>query len=102
MYRQDYEWKQHVIIAKSIGMTEAEIEAVKTGASDPVWNDFDRRVLQATEDMYAGRTIADDTWNALASEFDHAQMLELLFTIGTFAMMSWIFNCTRLQVEDES
>jgi hypothetical protein len=28
-------------------------------------------------------------------------MLELLFTIGTFAMMSWIFNSIALQPERE-
>ncbi len=50
--------------------------------------------------MFAGQTIDDTTWNGLAEVFDHAQMLELLFTIGTFAMMSWIFNSTKLQLEE--
>lgn len=99
LYRQDYEWKQHVAIARSIGMSEQEIEAARLGADHPVWSPLDRCVLRATDQMYAGITIDDDTWVGLAVEFDHSQMIELLFTIGTFAMMSWIFNSTGLQIE---
>jgi alkylhydroperoxidase family enzyme len=100
LYRQEYEWRQHVAIARSIGMSEQEIAATKKGA-DPVWSPLDRHVLRATDQMYAGVTVDDETWAGLAAEFDHAQMLELLFTIGTFAMMSWIFNSTGLQLEDD-
>lgn len=101
LYRQDYEWKQHVAIARSIGMTEREIEAVKPGPDDAAWSPLDRHALRATDQMYAGETVDDETWAGLAVEFDHAQMIELLFTIGTFAMMSWIFNSTGLQLEGE-
>jgi alkylhydroperoxidase family enzyme len=54
LYRQDYEWKQHVAIARSIGMSEKEIEAARLGADQPVWSPLDRCVLRATEQMYAG------------------------------------------------
>jgi alkylhydroperoxidase family enzyme len=102
LYRQDYEWRQHVAIARSIGMTEREIEAVEQGADARVWSRLDRHVLRATDQMHAGETVDDETWAGLAAEFDHGQMLELLFTIGTFAMMSWIFNSIRLQIESET
>jgi hypothetical protein len=45
-------------------------------------------------------TVTDETWSGLAAHFDHSQMLEILFTIGTFAMMSWMFNSTGLQLEE--
>ncbi|RZI55199.1 MAG: hypothetical protein EOP94_05245 [Zymomonas sp.] len=80
-------------------MSEQEITGATRGADDPVWSPLDRLVLQATEQGYRGVTVTDDTWAGLATAFDHAQMLELLFTIGTFMMMSWIFNSTGLQIE---
>lgn len=101
LYRQDYEWKQHVAIARSIGMSEQEIEAAKQGEEGLVWSPLDRHVVRATDQMYRGVTVDDETWAGLAANFDHSQMLELLFTIGTFAMMSWIFNSTGLQIEGE-
>lgn len=100
LYQQEYEWKQHVTIARSIGMSEEEINAARRGAEDPIWSPLDRLVLQAADQAYRGATVDDETWAGLAAEFDHSQMLELLFTIGTFAMMSWIFNSTGLQLED--
>jgi 4-carboxymuconolactone decarboxylase len=102
LYQQDYEWRQHVIIARAAGMSGAEIEAAKTGADDIVWSELDRHALRATDQMYRGKTIDDATWDGLAAHFDNSQMLEILFTIGTFAMMSWIFNCTGLQLEDDA
>jgi alkylhydroperoxidase family enzyme len=101
LYRQEYEWRQHVAISRAIGMSEQEIAATRQGPDDPVWSPLDRHVLAATDQAYAGKTVEDATWAGLAAHFDHSQMLELLFTIGTFAMMSWIFNSTGLQVEDE-
>lgn len=100
LYQQDYEWKQHVTIARSVGMPEQEIEAVKLGAEASIWSPLDRLVVRATDQMYSGVTIDDETWTGLAAHFDNSQMLELLFTVGTFAMMSWIFNSVGLQTED--
>ena len=99
LYQQEYEWNQHVIIARAAGMSEEEIEAVKAGDAHPVWSPLDRHAIRAVDRMYAGETLDDQTWAGLAAHFDHAQMLEVLFTIGTFAMMSWIFNSTGLQIE---
>ena len=99
LYRQEYEWRQHVAIARTIGMSEAEIDATKRGAAHEIWSTLDRHVLNATDQAYGGLTVSDETWAGLAASFDHRQMLELLFTIGTFAMMSWIFNSTGLQLE---
>ena len=101
LYRQEYEWKQHVIIARAAGMTDHEIEAVKDGCAHATWSPLDRDAIRAVDQMYAGETVDEGTWAGLAGHFGHAQMLEILFTIGTFAMMSWIFNCTGLQIENQ-
>lgn len=99
LYRQEYEWKQHVVLGRAAGMTDAEIEAVKEGGGHSVWSLLDRNAIRAVDRMFAGESVDDETWAGLAAHFDHAQMLEVLFTIGTFAMMSWIFNSTGLQLE---
>jgi 4-carboxymuconolactone decarboxylase len=100
LYQQQYEWKQHVAIARSIGMSEEEIAATRRGADDGVWTALDRHVLNATDQAFGGVTVTNETWAGLAAHFDHSQMLEVLFTIGTFAMMSWVFNSTGLQLEE--
>lgn len=99
LYQQEYEWKQHVAIARSAGMSEEEIDAIRRGADDGIWSALDRHVLNATDQAFGGITVTDATWAGLAAHFDHSQMLEILFTIGTFAMMSWMFNSTGLQLE---
>jgi len=49
---------------------------------------LDRHALHAADQMFAGKTVEDETWVGLAAQLDHSQMLEQLFAIETFAMMS--------------
>src|SRR6266513_185475 len=38
--RSDYEWGQHVLIARSAGITDEEIERIAAGPAAPGWGDF--------------------------------------------------------------
>jgi 4-carboxymuconolactone decarboxylase len=72
---------------------------VKQGPEAAVWTDLDRLVLRAADQLCETGDIDQATWDALAAELDHPQMLELLFTVGSYSMLSWIFRATRLQPE---
>ena len=98
--RSNYEWPNHVQIAKqAAGFTDEMIEGVKQGPEAAVWTDLDRLVLRATDQLCEAGDLDQPTWDALAADLDHQQILELLFTIGSYSMLSWIFKATRLQPE---
>lgn len=40
------------------------------------------------------------TWVGLAEHLDNKQLLELLFVIGSYFMLAWIFNSTGLEMEE--
>lgn len=99
LLKAEYEWHYHVGYALNFGMTLEEIGAIVTGADAPVWNDEDRAVLQAVDQLYGNSRIDDATWAALSKHFDKKQLMDLVFTIGNYVMLSWAVEAFGIPVE---
>ena len=99
LYRSDYQWVKHAQGAKQAGMTSAEIEAIKAGADAPVWSEFERHVLRAVDQLRNDTAIDDETWNGLAEHLDRRQLLDFIFTVGSYAMLAMVLNAIRVQLE---
>jgi len=95
----EYEWAQHVEIAKRVGITEMEIERVKEGPTAG-WQDQDAALLQAVDDLYEHSVLSDATWTALAAVYSTAQMMDLVFTIGQYNLVSWALNSFGVPLDD--
>lgn len=98
-YKSEYEWDQHVLIAGMIGLGPEHFEAVVTGPDAVLWSDLERLCLRTADQLCENHDIDDATWTALASEFDTRQMMELLFIVGSYSMLAWVFRAARMQTE---
>src|SRR5580692_4524423 len=97
--QSEYEWAQHVEIAKREGVTPAEIEQVKVGPAGD-WATDDTALLQAVDDLYENSVLSDATWAALAKKYSTEQMLDLVFTIGQYNLVSWALNSIGVPLDD--
>lgn len=97
--RCEYEWSQHAGIAKMIGVTMQEIAAVKDGADSPGWSPLERQALRAVDELRENFTLKDETWNALAADLDRHQLMDFVFTVGNYVMVSMALNTMRVQLE---
>jgi 4-carboxymuconolactone decarboxylase len=95
----EYEWAQHVEIAKREGITEGEIERVKAGPTGG-WEADDGVLLQAVDDLYEHSVVSDATWAALAKKYSTEQMIDLVFTIGQYNLVSWALNSFGVPLDD--
>jgi 4-carboxymuconolactone decarboxylase len=95
-----YEWVNHVLPARLAGLSDEEIEAIRTGAAHPIWGDLDRAILTAIDQLFGRHQIDDATWGALAGAYDRQQLIDLVFTIGHYAMTSWAINVFGIQLDD--
>jgi 4-carboxymuconolactone decarboxylase len=95
----EYEWAQHVEIAKREGITAAEIEQVKAGPTGG-WATDDTVLLQAVDDLYENSVLSDATWTALARKYSTEQMIDLVFTIGQYNLVSWALNSFGVPLDD--
>ena len=97
-----YEWHYHVGYALTAGMTEEEICAVQDGADAPVWDgkDEDRAVLRAVDELYEKSRLGNELWSELERHFNRRQIMDLVFTIGNYVMLSWAVASFGIPVED--
>jgi 4-carboxymuconolactone decarboxylase len=97
-----YEWAQHVRMALDAGLTPEQVAAVASEGDDdsdartPVWSDRDRHLLAAADQMVVDHRVDDVTWRGLAAHFDEAQLLELLFVVGSYLCLALVLNSVGL------
>lgn len=95
----DYEWSMHVDIGQGVGVGPEHFAALQQGPEATLWSDLERHALRAADQLCTAHDIDEQTWNFLARELDVRQLLELLFLIGSYTMLSWIFAAIRLPLE---
>lgn len=97
--RAEYEWSQHVGIGRGAGLTDEEIERIAAGADAPGWSDRERALLRAADELHADAFVSDATWAELTPYYDTRQLLDLLFTVGQYRLVSMALNTLGVQLE---
>jgi alkylhydroperoxidase family enzyme len=97
-----YEWGEHVRIASSVGMSAAEIEGIRQGSGHSRWNPHERAVLTATEELHADAKISQQTWQALAQQYDERQLIELPMLVGAYQMIAYVQNALQVPLPEGS
>lgn len=97
----EYEWAQHVIIAKDAGLNEEEIESIREGASAECWGDEERLVLTTADELHNDVMISDATWQGLTEYYSTQQILDLIFTCGQYRMLAGALNSLGVPLDDD-
>lgn len=96
----EYEWAQHVRIGLSVGLTGEEIERIPEGASAQGWSDFERAILRAVDELDTQACLTDESWEALSTEYDTRQMLDLVFAVGQYRLVSMVLNTLGVPLDE--
>lgn len=102
LQKSEYEWTQHVAIAKQVGLGDQHIEAVRKGPTASLWSELESAALQAVDQLASGANIDDATWSALGRHLTAKEQIELLFVIGTYTLLCWAFNAMQVPLETVS
>jgi 4-carboxymuconolactone decarboxylase len=96
--QSEYEWGQHAIIGKSLGLTDEEIDRIKIGQDAPGWDKFDKTLISAGDELYSEQFICDETWAKLSRKYSKEQLIDLVFTVGQYTMVSMFLNSLGVQL----
>lgn len=99
--RAEYEWGQHVVIGRRAGLQDADIAAIKEGPEDPHWQGRDALLLRAVDELHRDAFIADDTWAGIRAFYSQEQMMDLVFTVGQYNLVSMALNSFGVQLDDD-
>ena len=98
--RAEYEWGHHVAIGKQAGLGSDDIERITEGADATGWDTFEATLLRAVDELHANSFISDSTWQALARRYNTEQLLDFLFTVGQYKLVSMVLNSTGVRLEE--
>jgi alkylhydroperoxidase family enzyme len=95
----EYEWQQHVHIARDAGITDAEIERITEGPQADGWSRFDAAMVRAVDELVDDALITDATWAVLAGELDRRQLMDLVFTVGAYDLLAMAFKSFGVELD---
>ena len=96
-----YEWAQHLFMARDVGLTDEEIGRISYGPDSPFWNDDDAALMRAVDELVIDGTLSEPTWQALSAALDTQQLLDLIFTVGSYDLLARLFNALQMEIDDD-
>jgi alkylhydroperoxidase family enzyme len=99
--RAEYEWVQHVPIAKMTGVSDEQVAALeRDDTTASVFDPVDRLVLRATDEIVRDCGPADATFAELEAHFSHREIVELVLAVGFYMVMARLMVSTRIDVDE--
>ena len=77
-----------------------EIGRVPAGSDAPGWDDFDRTLVRAADELHHDARIGDATWEALAARYDERQLIEVPMLVGHYHMVAFALNTFGVEREE--
>ena len=100
--QSEYEFGQHSRFGKSVGLSDEEIRRVTIGPDADGWDDFDATLLRAADELHHDAFISDFTWQALAERYTTRQLMDVVFAVGQYHIVSMALNSFGVQFEPET
>ncbi len=97
--RAGYEWNKHADISRFLGMSEEEINSSTSGPETAGLSDLDRLILLATDELLGDAYISDTTWQGLSEHYSTEQLMDLVFTVGQYNLVSMALNSFGVQYD---
>ena len=94
-----YEWAQHVLLAGDAGIEPDEIERVVAGPDAPGWVPLEAALLRAVDELVADAEVSDATWAALSGQLDAQQLMDVVFTVGTYEVLAMALNSFGVELD---
>lgn len=99
--KAEYEWVQHVPIAKMTGVSDEQVAALeRDDAGAACFDAVDRVVLRATDEIVRDGGPSDATFAELSRHLSHREFVELVLAVGFYMVMARLMISTRIDIEE--
>jgi alkylhydroperoxidase family enzyme len=95
-----YEFGQHTLFGRAVGLTDAEIWRVTRPLAEGAWPAADLAALQVADDLYTDDCVSDTTWAGAMDHFTAPQVIELIAAAGCYRMVSGLLNSCGVALDD--
>lgn len=95
----EYEFGQHTVIGRREGLTDDEIRRLATDGTDG-WSPTDAALVRAADELVADHVISDATWAELTSTWTTQQVMDVVFAVGQYALVSMALRTFGVQRDE--
>src|SRR5207244_7751059 len=96
----EYEWVQHVPIARSVGASDEQVTAIDR---DEIQSDCftreQRVVLRATTEVMEDVRASDEVFSDVTEILSPREIVELLMVIGQYMMLARVMGTTDMEID---
>ena len=89
-----------MVIARATGITDDVIARVSAGAGADGWSAHERLLMTAVDELHDDSCLSVATYRGLADTYDEQQMIDLVFCIGQYHIVSMALNSFRVVRDD--
>ena len=81
-------------------MSDEDIGRIKQGPTAAGWSEKEAALMQAADDLYENSVVSDATSATLSASYSTEQLVDVVFTIGQYNMVSWALNSFGVPLDD--
>ena len=100
LVKSEYEWAQHLKMARKAGVREPQIAALSRWRTSSEFDAKEKAALTLAESVTAGR-VSDEVYREAMKQFDHHDYVELAVTAAFYAMVARVLDAMAVQLEPD-
>ena len=95
-----YEWSQHILRARRVGLSDARISALASSLEqvDPQ----DRLLAEAVDCLMANNRLPGSLVETLAEEVGREGVLDLIATVGFYTTLGYLLNTAQTPLDEDA
>lgn len=98
--RSEYEWAQHLAMARKAGVSEAKIKNLASWRTSSEFSEQEKAALALAEAVTEGR-VSDEVYARAKKHFDDHDYVELALVAAFYAMVGRMLDAMGVQLEPE-
>jgi alkylhydroperoxidase family enzyme len=100
LMRSEYEWAQHLKMARAAGVREAQIQELSSWKNSGHFDAREKAALALADAVTQGR-VSDEVYAEAMRQFDHHDYVELSITAAFYAMVGRMLDAMGVQLEPD-
>ncbi|HEY5635665.1 MAG TPA: carboxymuconolactone decarboxylase family protein [Burkholderiales bacterium] len=99
--RSEYEWAQHLKMARKAGVREAQIETLANWRESKEFDERERAALLLAEAV-TNCKVTDAVYAEVSKVFNHEQYVELSLTAAFYAMVARMLDAMHMDLDEDA
>lgn len=100
LVNSEYEWAQHLRMARTAGVSEAQIAALSGWRDATLFDARERAALALCEAVTAGR-VPESVYDEAMRHFSHGEYVELSLVAAFYAMVARVLDALGVPLDDD-